>query len=37
MCLMQLLGASDAHTNFKEGDTVTVQRSTDGSSWANTT
>jgi len=31
-----VLGASDAHTNFKEGDTVTVERSTDGSSWSTT-
>ena len=31
-----VIGASDAHTNFKEGDTVTVERSTDGSSWATT-
>ena len=31
-----IIGASDAHTNFKEGDTVTVERSTDGSSWATT-
>ena len=26
-----VLGASDHHANFKEGDTVTVERSTDGS------
>ena len=32
-----IIGASDSHSNFKEGDTVTVQRSTDGSSWENTT
>jgi len=32
-----IIGASDAHTNFKEGDTVTVQRSTNGTSWENTT
>jgi len=31
-----VLGASDAHTNFKEGDTVTVEKSTDGSSWSTT-
>ncbi len=31
-----VIGTSDAHTNFKEGDTVTVERSTDGSSWATT-
>jgi len=31
-----VIGASDAHTNFNEGDTVTVERSTDGSSWATT-
>ena len=31
-----VLGASDAHTNFLEGDTVTVERSTDGSSWSGT-
>ena len=29
-----VLGASDAHTNFKEGDTVEVQVSTDGASWS---
>ena len=35
--MMQLLGASDSHSNFKEGDTVTVERSTDGSYLGNTT
>ena len=30
------LGGSDAHTNFLEGDTVTVERSTNGSSWSTT-
>jgi len=30
-------GSSDSHANFKEGDTVTVERSTDGSSWSATT
>ena len=37
MCHDPIIGASDSHSNFKEGDTVTVERSTDGSSWANTT
>ena len=31
-----VLGGSDSEANFKEGDTVTVERSTDGSSWATT-
>ena len=31
-----VLGASDAHTNFKEGDTVTVEKSSNGSSWGTT-
>jgi len=29
-----VLGASDSHTNFSEGDDVTVEVSTDGSSWS---
>ena len=32
-----VLGASDDHTDFNEGDTVTVERSTDGSSYSGTT
>ncbi|HAW06120.1 MAG TPA: hypothetical protein DCW83_15675, partial [Saprospirales bacterium] len=28
---------TDAHTNFLEGDTVTVERSTDGSSYSSAT
>ena len=31
-----VLGGSDSEANFKEGDTVTVERSTDGSSWSTT-
>jgi len=31
-----VLGGSDDEANFKEGDTVTVERSTDGSSWSTT-
>tara|TARA_R100001443_G_scaffold5400_1_gene14192 strand:+ start:8122 stop:13824 length:5703 start_codon:yes stop_codon:yes gene_type:complete len=31
-----VIGSSDAHTNFKEGDTVTVERSTDGTSYSTT-
>ena len=31
------LSVSDNHTNFLEGDTVNVQRSTDGNSYSNTT
>jgi hypothetical protein len=31
-----VLGGSDSEANFKEGDTVTVERSTDGSSWTTT-
>ena len=30
------LGSSDDHADFLEGDTVTVERSTDGSSWSTT-
>ena len=30
------LGGSDAHTNFLEGDTITVERSNNGTSWATT-
>ena len=32
-----VIGSSDNHANFKEGDTVTVERSTDGSSYSATT
>jgi len=31
-----ILGSSDDHTNFSEGDDVTVERSTDGSTWTQT-
>ena len=31
-----VLGASDAHTNFLEGDIVTVEKSSNGSSWTTT-
>ena len=30
------LGAGDAHTNFLEGDIVTVEKSSNGSSWSTT-
>jgi len=32
-----ILGASDSHTNFSEGDDVTIERSNDGSTWTATT
>ena len=31
-----VLGTSDAHTNFLEGDIVTVEKSSNGSSWSTT-
>ena len=31
-----VLGSSDDHTNFNEGDTVTVERSSNGTSWETT-
>jgi len=31
-----IIGSSDSHTNFNEGDDVTIERSTDGSTWTQT-